>query len=76
MHGKKCLDKIIPNIYGVWHVDRTWKDDIRMHVYSVTQQKHIYHFLRMLLMETNIPRFRKFGLKHSAEKLLVHLLSI
>ena len=28
-------------------------------MHSVTQQKHIYHFLRMHLMETNIPTFRK-----------------
>ena len=28
-------------------------------MHSVTQQKHIYHFLRMFLMEINIPTFRK-----------------
>ena len=43
----------------VWHVDRARKDGIRRHVHSVTQQNHIYHFLRMFLMETNIPTFRK-----------------
>ena len=46
-------------LWCVWHVDRAWKDGIRRHVHSVTQQKHIYHFLRMLLMKTNIPTFRK-----------------
>ena len=38
---------------------QAWKNGIRRHVHSVTQQKHIYHFLRMFLMETNIPTFRK-----------------
>ena len=28
-------------------------------MHGVIQQKHIYQFLRMVLMDTNIPRFKK-----------------
>ena len=46
-------------LWCVWHVDKAWKAGLKRHVQSVSQQKTIYHFLRMLLVETNIPTFRK-----------------
>ena len=44
-------------LWCAWHVDRAWRDGIRRYV-PMTQQKHIYHYLRVLLMETRIPKFR------------------
>ena len=46
-------------LWCVWHVDRAWKDGIRRHVQNISQQKKIYHFLRLLLVQTNISTFRK-----------------
>ena len=46
-------------LWCVSHVDKAWKAGLKRHVQSVSQQKNIYHFLRMLLVETNIPTFRK-----------------
>ena len=46
-------------LWCVWHVDRAWKNGIRRHVQNISQQKKIDHFLRLLLVQTNISTFRK-----------------
>jgi len=37
-----------------WHIDRSWRKGLHQHVVSSTEQTNVYHYLRVLLVETDI----------------------
>ena len=46
-------------LWCAWHVDRAWKDGLKRHISNKKQQRDIYHHLRILMMETDIAKFRQ-----------------
>ena len=46
-------------LWCAWHVDRAWKEGLKRYVENTKIQKEVYHYLRVLQMETSIPEFRK-----------------
>lgn len=45
-------------IWCNWHVDRAWKEGLKRHVTLKSQQISLYHHLKVMMMETNIAKFR------------------
>ena len=45
-------------LWCAWHVDRAWRNGLKKHVNKTAKQKEVYHYLRVLMMETDIGMFR------------------
>ena len=41
-----------------WHIDRAWRNALKEHISTVQTRVELYHHLRVLLMEQDIPTFR------------------
>ena len=44
-------------LWYAWHVDRAWRNRLNKHV-NKTQKQKVYHHLCVLMMETDIGKFR------------------
>ena len=45
-------------LWCAWHIDRAWRNGLKKHVNKTEKQKEVYHYLRVLMMETDIGKFR------------------
>ena len=45
-------------LWSAWHVDRAWRNGIKKYVNNTEKQKEVYYHLRVLMMETDIGKFR------------------
>ena len=41
-----------------WHIDRAWRNGLKKYVNNTEKQKEVYHHLHVLMMETDIGKFR------------------
>jgi len=41
-----------------WHIDKSWRKGLHQHVVSSTEQANVYHYLRVLLVESDINSFQ------------------
>ena len=41
-----------------WHIDRSWRRALRQHIGANDRRIEIYHYLRVLLMESDQAAFR------------------
>ena len=42
-----------------WHVDRSWRRSIQKHINTVSDQANVYHYLRVILTETDVNSFHQ-----------------
>ena len=40
-----------------WHVDHAWKEGLKRHVPEKSKQVHLYHLLKVMMLETNTAQF-------------------
>ena len=45
-------------LWCAWHVDRAWRNGIKKYVNNTEKQKEVYHHLHVLMMETDIGKFK------------------
>ena len=45
-------------LWCAWHVDKAWRNGLKKHVNKTEKQKEVYHYLRVLMFETDIGKFR------------------
>ena len=44
-------------LFGIWHVDRAWREGLHEHVSNQQEEAEVYHQLRVLLQYQSVSEF-------------------